>query len=288
LAFLASPTARADDAHPGAPPPDEKVLVDAPKAVGEAPKVEAPKNETTVTLSAGGQLSTGNSQLIAGTANGKFAMRRGSEGFGASLLGNYGRGGDGWKLTTDNVQGQLRYDHYLADRLSLFLLTTGRYDRFQGLDFRLNLDPGAKYLFVNDAPTSFWVEVGYDFQYDIRRDVARVLTDAMGNPIVDAAGSPVLLAKTATDHSGRVFLGFKHAFNKEVTLTTGIEYLQSFIDSNDYRINYDGLFAANIGGGLAFGLGFSARFDHGHLPGKQDLDTATTASLIYAYSADKH
>ena len=39
-------------------------------------------------------------------------------------------------------------------------------------DFRLNIDPGVKYLFVNTTPTQFWGELGYDFQYDIRRDDA--------------------------------------------------------------------------------------------------------------------
>ena len=56
--------------------------------------------------------------------------------------------------------------------MSLFLITTGRNDRFQGLEFRLNVDPGAKYLFVNTDPTTFWGEVGYDFQYDIRNSDA--------------------------------------------------------------------------------------------------------------------
>src|SRR5579883_1157867 len=91
----ASAAARADDASSGptgAPPPEAKPLVEAPVASAEAPKVEPPKNETTASLSAGGQIATGNSQLIAGTANGAFSMRRASEGFGASLLANYGRG----------------------------------------------------------------------------------------------------------------------------------------------------------------------------------------------------
>jgi putative salt-induced outer membrane protein len=281
--LLVSAIASSQEAPTGAPPPEATAVVEAPKAAAEAPKMESPKRETTASVSAGGQLSTGNSQLLAGTGNGKFDMRRGSDGFGASLLGNYGQGAPGGqqqRLTTENVQGRVRYDRYLADRFSLFMMATGRFDHFQGLDFRLNLDPGGKYLFVNTDPTSLWGELGYDFQYDIRNNSARVQLDATGNPI---AGAP-LLDKTAPDHSGRLFMGFKHAFNKEVTLSTGIEYLQSFADANRYRINYDALFASGIGGGVAVGFGFSARFDHAPLPGKEKTDTATTFSLIYAYS----
>jgi hypothetical protein len=286
--LLAAAPVHGEDVPTGAPPPDAKALVEAPKAPGEAPKIEPPKDETAAALSAGGQVSTGNSQLVAGTVNGKFELRRGSDGFGASVLGNYGRGGDPWKLTSDNVQGRLRYERYLVDELSLFLIGTGRYDRFQGLDFRLNLDPGAKFLFLDRAATSLWADLGYDFQYDIRRDAARIQLDAMGNLIVDAQGHPVLLDKTQTDHSSRLFWGFRHAFNEQVSITTGLEYLQSFVDATRYRLNYDALFAADVGAGLALGLGFNARFDHAPIPGKQNLDTATTVSLIYSYSSAHH
>ncbi len=273
----------------GAPPADAKALVAAPKEVADAPKIEKPVDATTVTLSAGGLLNTGNSRLLAGTANGAFELRRGANGFGASLLGNYGQGaapGNGIVVTAENVQGRIRYDRYLIDDLSLFLIATGRHDRFQGLDFRLNLDPGVKYLFIREDTQSLWAEAGYDFQYDVRRNDARAVLDANKNPTLDANGNPILVSKTATDHSTRLFVGYKHAFNKEVTLSTGLEYLQSVIDADRRRFNFDALFAAGIGGGLSLGLGFSARYDHAPLADKKDLDTATTVSLIYAYDGE--
>jgi putative salt-induced outer membrane protein len=278
--LLTARGAHADDAPSTAPPPEATALVSAPKASAEAPKVETPTDSTSVTLSAGGQWVTGNSQQLAGTVNGVFQMRRGSDGFGATLLGNYAEGhpqNQEEHVTTQNVQGRLRYDRYLIEQLSLFLIATGRNDRFQGIDFRLNLDPGVKYLFVNSGPTQYWGELGYDFQYDIRRDDARLVKGTGGQP-------DTLLAKTVDTHAGRAFLGFKHAFNKEVTLSTGIEYIQSFEHSTDYWVNYEAIFASNLGGGFSLGLGFTARFEHDPLPGKKQWDTATTASLIYAFS----
>lgn len=273
----------------GAPPADAKALVEAPTTSADAvPKIEDPKNTTTATVSAGGQWATGNSQLLAGTVNGALDLRRGMNGYGASLLGNYGQGAPGGKesvLTSENIQGRIRYDRYLLDQLAVFLIVTGRYDRFQGLDFRLNIDPGVKYLFVDTKTTQLWGEAGYDFQYDIRRNADRVVRDDAGNPVVDPnTGQVELLDKTNADHSTRLFAGFKHAFNKEVTLTTDLEYLQSFIHSKSYRLNYEALLAANVGGGFSFGAGFTARYDHNPLPGKEDLDTTTTLNLIYAFS----
>ncbi len=155
-------------------------------------------------------------------------------------------------------------------------------------------------MFITNDSTTLWGEAGYDFQYDIRRNADRVVyqTDSDGNVVkdpvtnqpvaqLDANGNVVLVDKTHGDHSARLFAGFKHAFNKEVTLATGLEYLQSFVDSTHYRLNYDALLAANLGGGFSFGLGFSARYDHSPLSGKKDLDTVTTFNLIYAFSDAK-
>jgi len=271
----------------GAPPPEAKALVEVPKASSDVPTVDKPVDGTTVTASAGGQFVTGNSRLLAGTANGILDSRFGDNGFGASLLGNYGQGappGADIVATTENLQGRLRYDRYVAERASAFLIATGRFDRFQGLDFRLNLDPGVKYLFVKAQSEALWAELGYDFQYDIRRDDSRVELDANDQPIVGANGQHLLLDKTATDHSVRAFFGLRHAFNEEVNLSSGVEYLQSVVDSTRYRINFDALFAAKVGGGLAIGLGFTARYDHAPLPGKDMLDTTSTLSLIYSHT----
>jgi putative salt-induced outer membrane protein len=271
----------------GAPPPDAKAAVAAPKDVPDAPKIEKPVEGTTATLSAGALLTTGNSRLLAATANGSYETRSGDNGVGAALLANYGQGapaGKAIQMTAGNIQGRLRYDRYFIERASGFLILTGRRDRFQGLDFRLNVDPGVKYLFKKEQASSIWGEAGYDFQYDIRRNQDRVVLDAAGAPVLDAAGQPTLLKKTATDHSMRLFLGARYAFNKEVTLSGGVEYLQSVVETTRNRINADALFAAKVGGGLAVGIGFSARYDHAPLPGKETLDTSTTVNLIYAFS----
>lgn len=273
-------SARAADPT-GTPPPDATALVAAPATSAKAPEVDE-KNKldvTTVAVSAGGQLTTGNSRLLAGTASGEYETRFSNNGIGAKVLGNYGESatpGAPLRTSAENVQGSLRYDRFLVDRLSLFLINTGRHDRFQGLDFRYNLDPGVKYLFVMEDVTKLWGELGYDFQYDIRRDDARRTEND--------DGTVTIASKTNTDHSLRAFVGFTHAFNDAVNLNTGLEYLQSFEDAKRSRLNFDALFAAKLGAGLALGAGFSARFDNAPLAGKKKLDTVSTLSLIYSFS----
>jgi putative salt-induced outer membrane protein len=272
---LATKVALADT---GQPPADATALVSAPAEGPKAPEKADHLDVTTAAVSAGGQLSTGNSRLSAATVAADYQTRFSDNGIGLSLLGNYGESAtptSDLHISAQNVQGRARYDRFLLDRLSVFLINTGRHDRFQGLDFRYNLDPGVKYLFVQEPATNLWGELGYDFQYDIRRDDARTEPDGTRLP------------KTATDHSTRVFLGFTNAFNDAVNLTTGVEYLQSVVHATKYRVNFAALFTAKVGAGLAFGAGFSARYDHDPLPDKKRLDTQTILSLIYSYSSAK-
>jgi putative salt-induced outer membrane protein YdiY len=276
--FEISSVASAQDL--GKPPPDAQKVVAGPGKAAEAPKIETAPEGINAAVSAGGLSSTGNSRLVAFTGSGTFDWRGGANGLGASLVGNYGKSAppDGdMTTTTENAQGRLRYDRYLIEDASVFMMVTGRHDRFQGLAFRLNLDPGFKYLFVNRPATALWAEAGYDFQYDTRTREAREVRDEMGVLIER-------LDKHETDHSVRLYLGFRHDFNDKTSLSNGIEYLQSFIHSKRYRFNYDVLFTAKVWGDLALGVGFNARYDNDPLPEKEKLDTTSTLSLVYAFT----
>src|SRR5690606_6424383 len=132
---------------------------------------------------------------------------------------NFGRSApsreDPMETTVENYQGRVRYDVFFAEQVAAFLQLSARRDRFQGLDLRLNIDPGLAYYFVDDKSLQFWSELGYDLQHDVRREEARIDPDT--GDIAD---------KTQTRHHARAFLGYDNKLNKSVSFYSGLEYLQ--------------------------------------------------------------
>jgi len=331
--LFSAPSALAQAPPTGAPPADESSLVTAPKALAYVPPPSGPVTDAMhVALSAGGQFQTGNTHLYAFTGQGKFDIRRGDDAFAAGLIGNYARtftllpaGAAGtpappgyWADSADNLQGKVRYDRYLTNNASLYMQVTGTHDTFQALTFRLNVDPGVKVLFVADPTTKLWAEAGYDFQYDLHYTDSLDLERAgAGGLTLDPNGDPYLISQTDTIQSSRLFLGFSQAFNKEVQLSSGLEYLQGFggsganppgtpagyavcstlpmgstmpcvdpvtISLKSARLNFDVLLAASVGKGFSFGVGYSLKYNGAPLPGKVDTDMSGTFSIIYAYA----
>ncbi|MEO7034836.1 MAG: DUF481 domain-containing protein [Polyangiaceae bacterium] len=241
---------------------------------GEKPAADA-KDATDLQLAAGGLASAGNSRSLAATTSGKFRMRRGSDQVSAAAAANYARSAatkdDGIRTTVENVQGKLRYDRFLAGSFAVFGGASVRHDRFQGLDLRLNLDPGIEYYFVDRSDQQLWSELGYDFQYDIRSDDELASAAASGSP----------LDKHESRHSGRVFAGYTNSVNKVVTFATGLEYLQGIPKTENYRLNWDGSLNSTVGSGFSIATTVAVRYDHSPLPGIEKTDVTTSISLVY-------
>ena len=94
----------------------------------------------------------GNARLFAATLGGALRWRRGDDQLKVQGAANYGqsaKGNEHWQTTVENIQGVARYDRFLGD-FTLFMAVQARRDRFQGLDLRLQLDPGVAYYVVHE------------------------------------------------------------------------------------------------------------------------------------------
>jgi len=233
------------------------------------------KDATELEISAGGLASAGNSRSMAATTAGKFRLRRGSDQVGAGIAANYAESavnkGEGLQTTVENFQGKVRYDRFLAGSFAVFGSVSARHDRFQGLELRINLDPGASYYFIDEDKQQLWLEAGYDFQHDIRRDDA----------IAAAYADGYFLGKTNDRHSARAFAGYSSELNDSVKVGTGLEYLQGFNPAKNYRINWDGNVTSAVGKGFSIATAVSVRYDHNPIPGVENTDIVTSISLVY-------
>ncbi|MEM9456002.1 MAG: DUF481 domain-containing protein [Myxococcota bacterium] len=233
---------------------------------------EESTDATELEISAGGIYSTGNARLLAITGLGRFRLRRERHQFRTELAGNYGRTAvdpdADPETSVANVQGLMRYDFFFHPRFSAFLMGTARHDRFQGLDLRLNIDPGIAAYAIQKPDHRLWFEVGYDFQYDLRRDDARV-----------DAENGVLLPKTAVNHAARVFAGYSNNLSEYVTFDTGLEYLQSVLVARRFRINWLSSLTTQLVDRVSVGLTFALRYENQPLPDVRPLDTITSILL---------
>jgi putative salt-induced outer membrane protein len=240
----------------------------------EAPPAEE-AHETSGKVTAGGIFATGNAKSVAATAGASLRLRRAMNQYSAEAAFNYGRAAvapsDKLETTVENYQGRVRYDRFLSTNWALFGQVSGRRDRFQDLDLRLNFDPGVAYYFIVQEHQHLTLEAGYDLQYDIRRKDAVEAAELAGEPI-DA---------TETRHAMRLAAAYDNRLNEHVTFETNLEYLQAFDPTKAYRINWVSFLSATIVNDFAVAVGFTLRYDNFPLPDVHKLDTITTLNLVY-------
>ncbi len=250
----------------------------------ERPKDDDPSQATALDIAAGGLFTAGNSRVIALTSAAKFRIRRDENQFSTALAANFARSGKvgtTTETTVSNYQGLLRYDYFISDKVSLFLQSTARRDRFQGLDLRLNVDPGVAYYFIDTKTHRLQAEIGYDFQYDNRRDESLAQKPPADAPAGTPAPPP--LDKTQVLHNSRLFVGYENKLRKEVALVMSAEYIQNFADAKVWRLIGDIGLKSNVADSLALATTFTMRYENTPLPNVEDLDSIASFSLIYTF-----
>jgi hypothetical protein len=241
------------------------------------------EDATQAEIASGGLLGTGNARALMLTASGRVRVRRKAHQFSSAVAGNYGRAATDvytpTETTVTNVQGMVRYDYFFARRWSAFLMTTARHDRFQGLDLRLNIDPGVAFHALTDPKHRLWFEAGYDFQFDLRRREAR-----FADHDADPTTPEVQVAdRSQVNHAARLFVGYANMLSERVTFDTGLEYLQSVLVGKRLRLNWVNALSVQLAGRLGLATTFTLRYENQPLPGIQRLDTITAILLTLRF-----
>lgn len=238
-------------------------------------------------LSFGALFGTGNARSTAITGGTNFRLRRSRHQIGASFLGNYGRAAIGAGTepvdTVGNLQGRARYDLFLGERWSLFGMVTARHDPFQRLDLRLNLDPGAAFYLINGQKEQLRIEAGYDFQLDVRDAETAIEYEQDGTPVYDAQGEFVHLPRTRSTHAARLATGYSNKLSDAFGFATDLEYLQSLLEGQRWRLNWNTSVSAQLVTKLSLAATFTLRLDNDPLAGVRHLDTLSSVNLVYRF-----
>jgi len=241
-------------------------------------EVAAPQevdDATELKVSAGGLFATGNSRSVAVTGTAKLRLRRAANQFSADIAANYAESAADLEsereATVENYQARVRYDRFLSERWALFAAESFRRDRFQGLGLRMNFDPGVAHYLIVEPKHRLWAEAGYDMQYDIRLEQA----------LATAAEAGVPVEKTEVRHAARLFAGYDNQLNSHVTFYTGLEYLQAFSETKNWRFNWEAALTSALSDSFSLSTTFNLRYDNNPLPLVKELDTVTAVSLVY-------
>jgi putative salt-induced outer membrane protein len=241
---------------------------------------EESKDTATLKLTVGGFVSQGNSRTVAVTGATDYFIRRSASAFSAMGAVNYGRSaaGDGepYQTTVENYQARLRYDYFFATSVAGFFSVSARRDRFQGLDLRLNLDPGLAYYFIDEKSQRLWAELGYDLQYDLRN---QDFIDAAGTA---AAPGVLVIDRTEVRHSVRAFVGYDNQLTDAIKFGTGLEYLQNVTAAENARVNFDAGLTVQLNQDFSIATTVSVKYDNNPLPGVEKTDLIMALNLVYA------
>ncbi len=291
VCLLATPAwAEPAGAQTQAPATSGATELDGQGAFAQAAETEnAPTDDATdLEVGAGGLLSSGNARSLSLTGTGNFRIRRSIHEFSAAFAGNYGRAavtGLSMQDTVKNVQGRLRYDVFFHPYISFFTMITARNDVFQGLQARINVDPGFAFYIIKTPKHRLWTEAGYDFQYDRRTEAVRKERTADGELVRDALGNPInLYGKERLNHAARVAGNYVNQLNERMTFRTGLEFMQSFQVAKRWRLNWDSALNANLIKNLSLALTFTVRVDNDPVAvAIKKVDTITALQFVYRF-----
>lgn len=189
---------------------------------GAGAPVEAAKPETHLKASAGGTITTGNSEsvtfnagldathkwtsnqfgLVGVAAIGFGATDANADGFLSSGERCIGVAGRTCGSTADRYSLDARYDRFFGKQSSLYLLVGGFHDKFAGFALRAHAQAGYANHLVDTKATRLKVEGGVDF------------ADEIYVPGVTPASARLLAVQ--------VGLGLDHAFNENVSFSDAL------------------------------------------------------------------
>ena len=88
---------------------------------------------------------------------------------------------------------------------------------------------------------------------------------------------------SSVNHAVRAFVGYSNRLSDAVSFDTSLEYLQSVIVPERFRLIYLAALNSQLAERFSLALTFALRYEHQPLPHVRRLDTITGVSLAYRF-----
>lgn len=242
----------------------------------EVKKLEKP--EAHLTAEFGGALTTGNSEFYMLTAglNASYKWQRSKIGLiGGAVVGSSRVDSDGNSTLSDEERaapmvpsakrffGDLRYDFFLSDRDSVYILLGAFHDPFAGYDLRTHEQIGYSRVLIKSDSTSLVGEIGIDFAQENYK---------VGDDGVDPETKNII--------AGRVMVGITHKFSEGVGFEDTFELYEAVPEFADLRMLNTASIVAALGSKLSLKLSHSFIFDNVPVEGFQKFDQTMNITLV--------
>ena len=252
-------------------------------ALADEPIFEAPEEgasvegvETHLTAELGGALSTGNVDfyVLSDSLQGdrRWGIHRVSALSGV-LIGSTRLDSDGDGIlspaerenprvrTAQRAFLDLRYDRFLGEKNSVYLLSGGFHDPYAGYDWRTHEQVGYSRLLVQSETTELVSELGLDLAQE--NYVERV----------DAGATRLVL-------SGRVMVGVEHTIGEDLQFSDTLEVYDSVRDRLDVRVLNTAAVTLRLSELLSLKFNHQLSYDKVPVRGYRPLDQTVTISVV--------
>ena len=248
---------------------------------------EAEKPEAALSVEFGGSYTFGNSVFytIYSNATGSYKWQKNKLGaeakatVGQSKVDLDGDGvvsdrerGEPFKPSAERYAAGIRYDRFLSDRDSLYLLAGGFSDQFAGYDLRTHEQLGYSRLLVD-----------HEHSLGEGADGGPLKTKLVGEIGFDWAQENFVEGvdpETAQIFAGRLMLGLTHQINKGTVFTDTIEVYENVQDPEDLRLQNDAALSTKLNGKVSFKISHSLLFDNVPVDGFRKIDHTTMVTLV--------
>jgi putative salt-induced outer membrane protein YdiY len=248
---------------------------------------EAEKPESAASVEFGGSYTAGNSWFFTVYGNATGSYKWGKNKVGVDAKATVGQSkvdedGDGilddserdepFKPSAERYSAGLRYDRFLSDRDSLYLLVGGYSDQFAGYDLRTHEQLGYSRLIVDQERS-----IG---QGD---DAVALKTTVVGEIGIDwAQENFVEGVDPQTDQiiAGRAMVGLTHQITETTSFTDTIEVYENVQDLEDVRVLNEAALSTTFTDKISFKISHSLLFDNVPVTGRRKLDSTTLVTLV--------